>query len=125
MEVDLEIDEEVVVEVVDLEIVEEIVEMTDAEEMIDAEEEEEVVVPALIAIEQGIWQEIVLMGTAGKVAEEAEEVDSEETDVVVAAAAVAGLAITATRKDIWPENAPRVTAETVEADRAISSLTRL
>ena len=101
---------EVEVEVVDLE---EIVEMT--AEMTD---EEEVVVPASIVIEQGIWQEIVLMVTVGMVAEV--EVDlGAEAGVVVA---VAGLAITATRKGTWPENAQRVTAETVEADKAISSL---
>ena len=98
---------EVVVEVVDLE---EIGEMT-----VGMTDEEEVVVPASIATEQGIWQEIVLMVTVGMVAEE--EVALEKEGV-----AVAGLAITATGKGIWPENAPRVTAETVEADKAIPSL---
>jgi len=103
---------EVVVEVVDLE---EIVEMT-----VEMTDEEVEAVPVSIAIEQGIWQEIVLMVTVGKVAEEVVVVLEEE---VVAAAAE--LAITATRKDIWPGNAPRVTAETVEVDRGISSLERL
>jgi len=110
---------EIVVGVVALEIVvgEMTVEMT---EEVDPEEVEEVE-NASTATRLDIWQEIVLMETAeveviaeeGVVALEVTEEVTEEAGVVAAE-----LAITATRKATWRENAPKETAEIVEDDRS-------